>query len=135
MEQRFYLSSLPPDADALLVAVRSHWGVENSGHWCLDVTFDEDGCRIRMDAVFAKTTRLSTTRFSIVWPSIFCAKNPQAKRDSKPEDCAPHLAMTIERGFFAVQNPNAIALAGILPPTFNSDNLIWPTFDASIWPT
>ncbi len=49
VEQRFYLSSLPPDANTLLVAVRSHWGVENSGHWCLDVAFDEDRCRVRKD--------------------------------------------------------------------------------------
>ncbi len=49
MEQRFYLSSLAPDAAMLLGAVRSHWGVENSGHWCLDVVFNEDACRVRKD--------------------------------------------------------------------------------------
>ena len=49
MEQRFYLSSLAPDAAMLLGAVRSHWGVENSGHWCLDVAFNEDACRVRKD--------------------------------------------------------------------------------------
>jgi predicted transposase YbfD/YdcC len=49
VEQRFYLSSLAPDAQALLKAVRAHWGVENSGHWSLDVSFDEDGCRVRKD--------------------------------------------------------------------------------------
>jgi len=47
--QRFYLSSLPCEAGALLEAVRSHWGVENQVHWCLDVAFDEDGCRVRKD--------------------------------------------------------------------------------------
>jgi len=47
--QRFYLSSLPCEAKRLLEAVRAHWGVENNVHWCLDVAFDEDGCRVRKD--------------------------------------------------------------------------------------
>ena len=27
-------------------AVRTHWGIENSLHWQLDVTFREDDCRV-----------------------------------------------------------------------------------------
>lgn len=46
-EQRYYLSSLPPDADLHARAVRSHWGIENQLHYVLDVTFREDECRIR----------------------------------------------------------------------------------------
>jgi hypothetical protein len=30
-------------------AVRLHWGVENGLHWCLDVAFNEDACRVRKD--------------------------------------------------------------------------------------
>ena len=33
----------------LLTAVRSHWSIENSLHWTLDVTFREDQCRVRKD--------------------------------------------------------------------------------------
>jgi predicted transposase YbfD/YdcC len=47
VETRYYLSSLPNDAKLLNAAVRSHWGVENSLHWVLDVTFQEDRSRIK----------------------------------------------------------------------------------------
>jgi predicted transposase YbfD/YdcC len=46
-ERRFYISSLPADADKLASAIRAHWGVENSLHWVLDVHFRDDDCRIR----------------------------------------------------------------------------------------
>ena len=49
VETRYDLSSLPNDAKLLNEAVRSHWGVENSLHWVLDVTFDEDRSRIKKE--------------------------------------------------------------------------------------
>jgi hypothetical protein len=33
------------------VAARRHWAVENRLHWVLDVTFNEDACRVRKDHV------------------------------------------------------------------------------------
>jgi hypothetical protein len=30
-------------------AIRSHWSIENSLHWTLEVTFREDQCRVRKD--------------------------------------------------------------------------------------
>jgi len=62
VEERYYLSSLPADAKLLNGAVRSHWGVENSLHWVLDMTFDEDRSRIRKDSApenFASLRRLA----------------------------------------------------------------------------
>jgi len=47
IERRYFIASLPANAKQLLSAVRGHWGVENSLHWCLDVSFREDECRIR----------------------------------------------------------------------------------------
>ena len=46
-EFRFYLTSLRRNARRFARAVRSHWGIENTLHWCLDVTFREDESRTR----------------------------------------------------------------------------------------
>ena len=47
IERRYYLSSLPLDAQRFGKAVREHWGVENPLHWSLDVVFREDDSRAR----------------------------------------------------------------------------------------
>lgn len=47
IERRYYLSSLPLDAKRFGKAVRGHWGIENSLHWSLDLTFREDDQRAR----------------------------------------------------------------------------------------
>jgi predicted transposase YbfD/YdcC len=48
-ETVYYLSSLPPDAERILVATRAHWSVENTFHWTMDVVFGEDASRVRLD--------------------------------------------------------------------------------------
>ena len=48
-QTRYYISSLRNDARTLLASVRTHWGIENSVHWVLDVAFGEDAGRMRQD--------------------------------------------------------------------------------------
>jgi predicted transposase YbfD/YdcC len=48
IERRYYITShLDKDAKFIGEAIRSHWCVENKLHWQLDVSFNEDQCRLR----------------------------------------------------------------------------------------
>jgi predicted transposase YbfD/YdcC len=47
IETRYSISSLAVSVKQFAHAVRSHWGIENSCHWCLDMTYREDESRIR----------------------------------------------------------------------------------------
>lgn len=46
-EIRYFISSLKMGVKRFASAVRGHWAIENTLHWCLDVTFREDESRVR----------------------------------------------------------------------------------------
>lgn len=46
-DTRYYMSSLRRHGQRFAQAVRGHWGIENSLHWSLDVTYREDDSRVR----------------------------------------------------------------------------------------
>lgn len=48
-ETRCFICSIKPEARRFAQAVRQHWSVENNLHWQLDVTFDEDKLRARIN--------------------------------------------------------------------------------------
>lgn len=47
VQKRYYLTTREPDALLLQKLIRQHWSIENQCQWVLDVTFDEDQCRVR----------------------------------------------------------------------------------------
>jgi len=47
VEKRYYISSLKSSAAEILNATRSHWGIENSLHWVLDVSFNDDDSKVK----------------------------------------------------------------------------------------
>jgi predicted transposase YbfD/YdcC len=47
IETRYFISSLAVSVKLFAHAVRSHWGIENSCHWSLDMIYREDESRIR----------------------------------------------------------------------------------------
>lgn len=47
VETRYFISSLEENAQQFAHSVRSHWEIENSLDWILDVALREDDCRIR----------------------------------------------------------------------------------------
>lgn len=47
MDIRYFISSLPMGVKRFAQAVRAHWGIENTCHWSLDLTYREDESRIR----------------------------------------------------------------------------------------
>lgn len=57
-ETRFYITSLVLAAHQIGAIVRSHWAVENSLHWVLDMVFRDDGCGVRTNHAPANYTTL-----------------------------------------------------------------------------
>jgi predicted transposase YbfD/YdcC len=49
VQDRYFISSLESNAEKILRAKRSYWGIENRLHWVLDIAFNEDHSRVRKD--------------------------------------------------------------------------------------
>jgi predicted transposase YbfD/YdcC len=65
-EVRYYILSKYLSGRRFAEAVRGHWGIENSLHWQLDVTFQEDQCRIRKGHADANFSVLRRAALSLL---------------------------------------------------------------------
>jgi predicted transposase YbfD/YdcC len=65
-ETRFYITSLLWLAHQLGPAIRSHWAIENSLHWVMDMIFRDDECRIRTDHAPANFTTLKHMAHNLI---------------------------------------------------------------------
>ena len=65
-ETRFYITSLVWLAHQIGPVIRSHWAVENSLHWVMDMTFRDDECRLRTDHAPANFTTLKHMALNLI---------------------------------------------------------------------
>ena len=65
-ETRFYITSLAWLACQLGPVIRSHWAIENSLHWVMDMVFRDDECRIRTDHAPANFTTLKHMAHNLI---------------------------------------------------------------------
>jgi len=65
-ETRFYITSLVLLASLLGPIVRSHWAIENSLHWVMDMIFRDDECRIRTDHAPANFTTIKHMAHNLI---------------------------------------------------------------------
>ena len=84
---RYYISSATLTPEAFARAVRGHWAIENSLHWILDVTFDEDRARNRRDhgpANLAILRRLTLNLLNKARPKMSAARKRKRAGWSDP---------------------------------------------------
>jgi len=80
IERRYYLSSLPLNAKQFGQAVRRHWGVENSLHWSLDMTFREDDSRARTKNAAQNFATLRRIALNLLKKDLSRKKSLRSKR-------------------------------------------------------
>ncbi len=65
-ETRFYITSLMWLAHQMGPVIRSHWAIENSLHWVMDMIFRDDECRIRTEHAPANFTTLKHMAHNLI---------------------------------------------------------------------
>ena len=79
-EVRYYILSVLLSAKEFAGAVRGHWGIENNLHWQLDVSFREDGCRVRTDHAPANLSVIRRFALGLLKREASCRRGIETKR-------------------------------------------------------
>ena len=98
-ETRFYITSLVLLARRWGPLIRSHWAVENSLHWVMDMIFRDDECRVRTDHAPANFATIKHMAHNLIrratarTPCASSAKSPHgtttSSQASSPHDPSP----------------------------------------------
>lgn len=83
--RRYYITSLDhrergKDAAYFAALIRDHWSIENKLHWSLDVSFDEDGCRVRQGNAAENLSRLRRIALNLLKAEKTCKRGIAGKR-------------------------------------------------------
>ncbi len=81
-----YISSLKSNAAQYAHAVRQHWAIENSLHWVLDVTFNDDNSRIRRDNAAHNFTVMRHIALNLIKREPTKMSNPRKRKKANYYD-------------------------------------------------
>lgn len=79
-ETSYYIGSIADNAEQFAYAVRSHWAIENSLHWVLDVIFREDESRVRKGAASENFAMLRHIALNMIKKETSLKKSIKSKR-------------------------------------------------------
>jgi predicted transposase YbfD/YdcC len=80
-ERRYFISSHPgKQAQKIATLIRNHWRVENQLHWTLDVSFNEDQCRVRIENAAENLSRIRRISLILLKNDTTCKLGIKSKR-------------------------------------------------------
>jgi predicted transposase YbfD/YdcC len=80
-ERRYFISSHSGrQAQKIATLVRNHWRVENELHWTLDVSFNEDQCRVRIENAAENLARIRRISLILLKNDKTCKLGIKSKR-------------------------------------------------------
>jgi len=79
-EVRYFISSLPPDAERIAKTIRRHWQIENQCHWVLDVVFGEDQTTITEGSAPENMRTINLLAAKMLKGEKTCKKGIKAKQ-------------------------------------------------------
>ena len=67
-------------ARKIATLIRNHWRVENELHWTLDVSFNEDQCRVRIENAAKNLCRIRRISLILLKNDTTCKLGIKSKR-------------------------------------------------------